>query len=97
MSTALLIPKTEVIGTADLLPVATTIMKLLGISDGHDISLILGYPLETNNRWAIVQWVYGYLEEHSEGVNFREHIFPAFAAHLRQQRSSLVDSVREYC
>lgn len=84
------------LGTADLLPMARTIMDLLDMTDGHDVALILGEHYTTKNRHAIAYWINEYLKENPLEQDFTLHIFPRFTRHYRQKREDLVQSIREW-
>ena len=74
----------------ELNQVAKTIMILLQISEGSDVSLLLGHSAAVHNQRAIAHWVKMYLETHPNQQDFKDDVYPAFIRHLNRCQQDLM-------
>jgi hypothetical protein len=70
--------------------IAKTIMILLQISGGSDVSLLLGHSADRPNQSAIALWVKGYIESHPNQQDFKDDVYPAFIRHLNRCQQDLM-------
>lgn len=74
----------------ELNQMAKTLMILLQIPEGSEISLILGQTVDKPNQESIALWVREYIESHPNQHDFKDDIYPEFIRHLNRCQQDLL-------